>query len=276
MAAAAQANGRVVAVDHMLRFAPMILALEHLLAVEVGGRRVLGPVRRFSFENDAADDDLPPGHWFWDPHRSGGIFVEHGVHFFDLASSLIGSAAATIQATTLGLRPERRSNTVCATATYASGATATWYHSFTHPRRCERQRLRLDLGLAECRLDGWIPLELRLHAFTDADGAAAIGEAVADAPSAGQEVPVREVSVESGRVRLRLAHAGSDAKQRVYARCVADLVGDLLAAIDHRRPPKVGIDVATAAVAMATAAGDAVSGRTVPLPSANGRWYGHS
>ena len=90
VAAAARA-GRVATVDHMLRFAPLVTALAQLLAAEVAGRRVLGPIRRFAFENDAADEDLPSDHWFWDPSRSGGIFIEHGVHFFDLAADLIGS-----------------------------------------------------------------------------------------------------------------------------------------------------------------------------------------
>ena len=43
------------------------------------------PVQRFAFDNDAADEDLPADHWFWDDTVSGGIFVEHGVHFFDAA-----------------------------------------------------------------------------------------------------------------------------------------------------------------------------------------------
>ena len=82
---AAEASDRVLVVDHVLRYNPLLQALV-LLQDEL-----LGPVQRFSFENDASDEDLPPGHWFWDEAVSGGIFVEHGVHFFDAAHLLLGS-----------------------------------------------------------------------------------------------------------------------------------------------------------------------------------------
>jgi predicted dehydrogenase len=31
----------------------------------------------------AGDEGLAPDHWFWDPSKSGGIWIEHGVHFFE-------------------------------------------------------------------------------------------------------------------------------------------------------------------------------------------------
>ena len=153
---------------------------------------MLGPIRRFAFENDAADEDLPADHWFWDPRRSGGIFIEHGVHFFDLAADLIGSPVEAIQAMA-STRADGRTDTVCATARYHSGATASWYHSFTHARRGERQSLRLDLGNGECRLDGWIPLDLQLEAWTDRAGMEALRAAATDTSELG--VPERQVSV---------------------------------------------------------------------------------
>ena len=125
IADAAHANDRVIAVDHMLRFAPLVIALERLLGVESRGQRVLGTVRRFSFENDATDDGLPAGHWFWDAARSGGIFVEHGVHFFDLACWLVGSKVESVQAITAGLVSDDRIDTVGATAIFESPAMAT-------------------------------------------------------------------------------------------------------------------------------------------------------
>jgi predicted dehydrogenase len=264
--AAAVANDRVVAVDHMLRFAPMIQAVGRLLAVELDGQPILGSVRRFAFENDASDEDLAPDHWFWDPTRSGGIFVEHGVHFFDLASWLIDEAPQTVQATALATRTDRAVDTVCATARFA-GATATWYHSFSHPRRGERQRLRLDLGIAECQLDGWIPLELRLEAWVDPAAGDALAAAVDPTALAGLGEIDRQLALEDGRLRLRLAHTGADTKQAVYARCVAGLVTDVVDAITWGRPPMVGPRAASEAVTLAVAATEAAaSGTTVALP----------
>jgi predicted dehydrogenase len=274
VAAAAAETGGVVAVDHLLRFAPLVTVLASLLAVDVAGRRVLGPVRRFAFENDASDDDLPPDHWFWDPRRSGGIFIEHGVHFFDLAASLIGSPVEAIQALTAS-RADGRTDTVCATARYQDGATASWYHSFTHPRHGERQSLRLDLGNGECRLAGWIPLEMQLHTWTDEPAAEALHSAATNCGELG--IPEREVTVTAAAPELtsaagrgathhaciRLGH-GTNAKQAVYASCIRQLLIDFLAAIDQARSPRVDIDAAAAAVAVAAAATEAArTGRTL-------------
>jgi predicted dehydrogenase len=263
VADAALANDRVIAVDHLLRFAPLVLALDRLRRVESGGTPVLGAIRRFSFENDAADDGVPAPHWFWDTTRSGGIFVEHGVHFFDLACWLVGSEVDSIQAIAARVGHDDRTDTVCATATFESPATATWYHSFSHPRRCERQRWRLDLGTGGCRLDGWIPLELRLDAWTDADGAAALSAATEEfVDELG--IVIKELDAQGGRLRLVLAHRGEDAKDAVYARCISALVADLLAAIDDGRPPRVDIGAASSAVALAVAATEAATrGRTI-------------
>ena len=277
VAEAAAETGRVVTVDHLLRFAPLVTALSQLLAVEVAGQRVLGPIRRFAFENDAADEDLPSDHWFWDPRRSGGIFIEHGVHFFDLAADLLGSPVEAIQAMA-GIRANGRTDTVCATARYDSGATASWYHSFTHPRRGERQTLRLDLGNGECRLEGWIPLEMQLDAWTGRVAAEALHTAATDTSELG--VPERQVSVTAApdtehatgatrgathHVRIRLGH-GRRAKQTVYAICIRRLLADLFVAVDEARPPRVDLDAATAAVAVAAAATEATrTGRTLQL-----------
>jgi predicted dehydrogenase len=276
VAEAAAETGRVVTVDHLLRFSPLLAALAQLLAVEVDGQRVLGPIRRFAFENDATDEDLPSDHWFWDPHRSGGIFVEHGVHFFDLAADLIGSPVEAIQALA-STGADGRTDTVCATARYHGGATASWYHSFTHPRREERQSLRLDLGNGECRLAGWIPVQLQLEAWTDRAAADALRSAatsvgelgVAERQATVTAAAPERASAGGGRathhVRIRLGH-GTNAKQTVYATCFRQLLTDFLAAIDKARPPRVDLDAATTAVVVAAAATEATrTGRTLQL-----------
>ena len=59
-----------------------------------GSSGVLGELLHGHFENDASDENLPADHWFWDRSKSGGIFVEHGVHFFDLFAGATEAAAA--------------------------------------------------------------------------------------------------------------------------------------------------------------------------------------
>ena len=181
-----------------------------------------------------------------------------------------------------GTRADGRTDTVCATARYRGGATASWYHSFTHPRHGEQQSLRLDLGNGECRLAGWIPVEMQLEAWTDRAAAGALRRAVTYLGDLG--VPEREVAVTAvppqnyataaargatHHVRLRLGH-GTNAKQAVYATCIRNLLTDFLAAVDEARPPRVDIDAATAAVTVAAAATEATrTGRTLTLTHPN-------
>ena len=84
---AVTASERCYVVDHVLRYNPLLAALVRLVE-----RGVLPAVRRFTFDNDAADENLDADHWFWDSAVSGGIFLEHGVHFFDAATMLIGTS----------------------------------------------------------------------------------------------------------------------------------------------------------------------------------------
>lgn len=58
------------------------------------------------FLNEAADEGLSPQHWFWDRGMSGGIFIEHGVHFFDLVASWLGQGRVVSAAR--NIRPQER------------------------------------------------------------------------------------------------------------------------------------------------------------------------
>ncbi len=73
----------VAGIDFMMRFNPLIRELQQFTRLEMFGK-----LRRVDVENYAQDEQLPPEHWFWDRNISGGILVEHGVHFIDLVHFL--------------------------------------------------------------------------------------------------------------------------------------------------------------------------------------------
>ena len=60
-----QAN-KIVMVDYMLRFNPIIMAIQAL-----GSVGLFGELRRVLVENYAQDESLNPSHWFWDHSVSG-------------------------------------------------------------------------------------------------------------------------------------------------------------------------------------------------------------
>jgi predicted dehydrogenase len=269
VAVAEAARDAVYVVDHVLRYNPLLAALQRL-------GDVLGPVRRFGFDNDASDEDLPPGHWFWDPAVSGGIPLEHGVHFFDAAAMLIGSVPTTVTSTAGG-RPGGITDTVVSTAVHPDGVLATYAHAFTHRHRAERQHLRLDHGTAEVRVEGWIPLCADLDLWTDDAGLDLLRKLTAD-PQALFDVPgYRLIGTEHcdwtvpepGRVRARLDLGFPEAKQQVYAESVRAALRDFAAAIRTGGTPRAGARAGLDAVRVAVAATRSItSGRPEPVPPA--------
>src|ERR1035438_1204334 len=63
----------------MQRYNPLYGQISQLIKSQL-----LGNVLHGYFENYACDEGLGSEHWFWDPKKSGGIFIEHGVHFLDI------------------------------------------------------------------------------------------------------------------------------------------------------------------------------------------------
>ncbi|MFE9250123.1 Gfo/Idh/MocA family oxidoreductase [Streptomyces sp. NPDC007088] len=284
----AERAGRALVVDHVLRYNPLLRAVERLTA-----RGLLAPPRRFLFENDASDQDLGPGHWFWDRAHSGGIFVEHGVHFFDAARALLGTEPLSVRATAVR-RPGGPVDMVSADVLHPGGVLASHLHSFTHAHRCERQLMRLDHGFAETRIEGWIPVRAEISAWTDEDGArdweqlaaqsAALlhvdgfrphgGErvTVTVARDAGSPAPARgrgEVRVVPHHVRAVLDLGGEARKPHVYSESVRAAFADLVRAAREGSAPVAGARSGLSAVTVAeaaTRAADTGTEQAVPAP----------
>jgi predicted dehydrogenase len=130
----------------------------HALAVS----GLFGKLLYLALENDAANEALRAGHWFWDRAKSGGIFVEHGVHFFDLCNSLAQSAPERIAgfgSSSDGVRQDR----VLASVRYTDGALATFSHCFDRLAILEWTRLRLAFERALVKFQGWIPDVMELE-----------------------------------------------------------------------------------------------------------------
>ncbi|MFF0702672.1 Gfo/Idh/MocA family protein [Streptomyces tendae] len=290
----AERAGRVLVVDHVLRYNPLLRAVERLI-----DEALLAPPRRFLFENDASDEDLGPGHWFWDREHSGGTFVEHGVHFFDAARALLGSDPLSVRATAVRRPGGGPVDMVSADVLHPGGVLASHLHSFTHAHRCERQLMRLDHGFAETRIEGWIPVRAEISAWTDEDGArtweqlpARAGAllrvegfrphgdervSVAVERDAGTARPVRgrgEQRVAPHHVRAVLDLGGEARKPYVYRESVRAAAADLIRVARDGGTPVADARAGLTAVAVAeaaTLAADTGVARPVPALVAGAR-----
>jgi predicted dehydrogenase len=278
LAAAAGPGAPRLAVDHLLRRNPLYALVGRLQEA------LLGPPGRIALESLASDEHLGPGHRFWDRQASGGIAVEHGVHFFDAGAWLLGSQPELVHGLEAA-RPDGRVDTALATTSHPGGATTSYAHRFARPDRAESHWTTLDWGeVADGRLYGWIPVELELDIRTDGAGLAAV-QALATNQQAALAVPgyrpsgAERITLElasrgqPGRwdLRLRATLGGQAARPRVYRESLRAGLAGLLTAIADDAPPAVPpadawSSLATALAAQESAATGAAT-RPATLPS---------
>jgi predicted dehydrogenase len=158
LAALARSKGLVYAVNLVQRYNPLFGKIKTII-----DEKILGNFLHGFFENYASDEHLHPDHWFWDRSLSGGIFIEHGVHFFDLFSGWLGEGKVAgawqwQRPGTHGASIDR----VQATIMYESGIV-NFYHGFNQPDLLDRQEMRLQFEWGELTLSEWVPVTMRLH-----------------------------------------------------------------------------------------------------------------
>lgn len=157
----AQKKQRILSVNLMMRYDPLCEAVHALISDELLGK----PLHGF-FENYAKDEDLPPGHWFWDRGRSGGIFIEHGVHFFDLFEWWLGEGK--VEAAQQVIRPGADFvEQVNATVRFQESVLVNFYHGFTQATRMDRQEMRILCERGTIRLFEWVPTAIEIDCLAD-------------------------------------------------------------------------------------------------------------
>lgn len=144
-------------IDYVLRHVPIY---ETLLKVTNSG--LLGSVTYMRLENVASNEALHDQHWFWQRSYSGGIFIEHGVHFFDLCNQISGAHPVHVSGAA-HRGPNDRQDRVMAGVTYANGTLANFYHAFDRPAIIEQTTLRVVLERGSIVVTGWIPDHLELE-----------------------------------------------------------------------------------------------------------------
>ena len=127
---------------------------------------VLGKLLHMDLANHAAGLDLPAAHWFWDPAKSGGIWVEHGVHFFD-AFAWVAGLRGEITGSQAFARPDGVTDRVEALARFGDSA-AHFYHGFTHSGRTEQTTVRLTFESGYVTLREWVPTSIEIATPLDA------------------------------------------------------------------------------------------------------------
>lgn len=159
----AQARGLRLTVDYVMRPNPFWQAAAALRA-----SGVLGALRHMDLANHAAGLSLPPDHWFWDASKSGGIWIEHGVHFFD-AFAWVAGTNGEITSSASYRRADGAADRVEALAHYGDSAGATaasaaahFYHAFDQSGQTEQTTVILTFERGYVTLREWVPTSIEI------------------------------------------------------------------------------------------------------------------
>lgn len=269
-------TGMIITVDHMIRYNPII---QHF--IQFGKRGTLGKLRHVVVNNYAQDAALPPHHWFWNEELSGGILIEHGVHFFDIVHALSGQKYSTVYGVS-SHRNELQRDRVSAMVKYNEGLIASYYHAFSGPGFFEKTTISLTYDLARVEIEGWMPLKGTVTAMVNEE----IKEQLEDIPgwTIRKSEPLDAISdssrpegwgasdsdVPSPKELLHCGGIGYDVdellsasfelpedKGHVYGKCVQSILLDMIQKIENKdHSLTITIDDAVEALRIAILASD--------------------
>jgi predicted dehydrogenase len=241
-------TGKVLIVDHMLRYNPIVKAF-----VQLSHQKTFGELRHAEVTNYAQDNSLPQEHWFWDKELSGGIFIEHGVHFFDIINALTDQKFRKVYGASHN-RNEKQQDQVSAMVQYNEGLIASHYHSFSGPGFFEQTTIRLMYDLAKVEIEGWIPIKGRIKVLVNAASkeklAAIPGFEITDEAALGNLSDISrpegwgDISMENQK-SISCAGINYDVKEmlsgtfeirqtkaEIYGNCLQEVLLDLIAKIE--------------------------------------------
>lgn len=228
-------NQLIVPVNFVLRYVPVVRMAQQLIQTHILGR----PLRAY-FENYATDEPLPANHWFWDKKKSGGIFVEHGVHFFDLYRYWFGEANV-LWANTQSRHSTSQEDRVFCLSYHKTGVMASHYHGFDQPGVMDRQVHRILFETGDMVIEGWIPESVTINALVDEHREAMLKDIF---PEAGftvtKKIQKREQMMQSRGKTIRISkkvnlkYASPMDKQTLYANAIIALFQDQINFIDNR------------------------------------------
>lgn len=265
---AAEKAGRVAGINYVMRYDPL-----YQTVARIAREGWLGDLTHVGFENYASDEGLSDTHWFWDRAQSGGIFVEHGVHFFDVIGSIAGVPARRVLGQTWtrtdGTGKEDR---VQAIVTYGNGVEASFYHAFNRPGALERQNAHFAFEKGHVTLDGWIPHTLHLNAIVNEDDLLGLRRLVPVTIVDDEDFPPPGRTVRGNGREYRVTHR-VHARERlgaptpVYRQAVQGMLADLCAAVrDPAHRPRVSAaDGATSLRVALAARQSAETGQAVEM-----------
>ena len=236
----ARKNKVILPVNFVLRHVPIVDIIKEVISSALLGE----PIRAY-FENYATDENLEPGHWFWDKEESGGIFIEHGVHFFDLYRYWFGEAEI-IWAHTMQRDSTRQEDRVTCVLLHEKKILATHYHGFDQPKVLDRQLHRIIFERGDVTVLGWIPESLSIRFLGDTS---VVDGLIELCPGSEYRI-LKRIPVAARKMKGRGKRISADSynqieffsridKQELYSQAIINLLRDQLAFLINHQHQRV-------------------------------------
>jgi hypothetical protein len=221
-------------VNHMLRFHPLWIAIKKIVE-----KNIFGELKKIDLQNYASDSNLPDNHWFWDKEKSGGIWVEHSVHFWDLFSWLTNAEPKKIWSKEFSRENSKIIDRVWGIVEFPNKILASQYHSFTRVSELEYFEVLLAFEKGFVKLLGWIPDIIKVSGYVSDDK-------IKDLES----IFPKKIKIQKLKESLKRYSCGKNycfnyhvdfsedqrlAKESAYQKCVEDLLLDLIENIENKR-----------------------------------------
>jgi len=240
----------VAAVNFILRYSPIVEGVRKIIA-----DGVLGMPRRIDLRNYATHDTVPPRHWFWDRSVSGGIMIEHGVHFFDMSRYILDKEPLEAAGYSVW-RNSRQEDRVFGIVRFEEDIVGTYWHSFTRPKAIETTTMHIACDLGEIEISGWIPLEVSFWGWSNDSKLETLLSCLPNAQIDVNNLPEFETASCDRTYRVNAEIRGSAKleipKLDAYGYLVRAVLADLAAAVNNpNHVMKVTMDDAISAVAVA-------------------------
>jgi len=228
-------------VNLMQRYNPLYDVVNTIVKEKIFGNFLHG-----FFENYASDENLNADHWFWDETKSGGIFIEHGVHFFDMFSGWLG---AGVMINSLQIQRQKVkgkiTDRVQATVLYREGSV-NFYHGFDQPKILDRQEMRLQFERGEITLYEWVPVKMKLHGLLQDAQLKLLKEMIGESAivchnetTGNQKVRGRFVEIDFDK-EITLECGSITEKQNRYGQLLINMLNDQWSWIkDHNHKRKI-------------------------------------
>ena len=228
-------------VNLMQRYNPLFAKVDTIIK-----SKLLGEFLHGYFENYASSESLDENHWMWDESKSGGIFIEHAVHFFDLFAGWLG------QGETLAAQKVMKKGThksiwpeVQAICIY-NNRLVNFYHGFHQADRMDRQELKLVFETGDITLTEWVPSTFTLHGLLTNNDLEKLNTIfpgseteIVKAFDQDKKQFYSNFKQRAADFEIVLKSGNASEKYNIYQQLLSDLLSDQVAWIHNRKHQRV-------------------------------------